>query len=289
MFAAQLDVEQEMTTRARLDSLRAEVSRPLELPTIDDADFNLDTVQPLTLNTADLNKKYSAKGVIPSIYSLPYSMTGRSHDWRRLWINTGVLTGAFVGTLLVLECLPEDATTWNRAELREVPLGRRWVDHVLKEGPEWDHDKFIFNYVLHPYAGAAYFMSARSVGFNFWQSLLYSAIISDVGWEFGIEAFMERPSYQDLFITPLVGSAIGEGFYKLKRHLVQNDYRLFGSPVLGNIVAFLIDPVNEVVGIFDHNPARAEARRLKSERGEGLSFIPMVTPGYAGFSLVARF
>lgn len=289
LVAAQSEMTFESLSGSRLDSLRAEVSRPLKLPTIDYADFNIDTIQPLTLSTADINKKFSAKGSIPSIYSLPYSMTGRSHDWRRLWINTGVLTGAFVGTLFVLECLPEDATSWNRAELRDVPLGRRWVDHVLKKGPEWDHDKFVFNYVLHPYAGAVYFMSARSVGFNFWQSLLYSTIISDVGWEFGIEAFMERPSYQDLFITPLVGSAIGEGFYKLKRHLVQNDYRLFGSPVLGNIVAFLIDPVNEVVGIFDHNPARAEARRIKDKRGEGLSFIPMVAPGYAGFSLVARF
>lgn len=36
------------------------------------------------------------------------------------------LSGAFVGTLLVLECLPEDATAWNRAELQDVPLFKRW-------------------------------------------------------------------------------------------------------------------------------------------------------------------
>ena len=196
----------------------------------------------------------------PSPYALPYSLTGTSYDWRRLWINTGVLTGAFVGTLLVLECLPEDATSWNRAELQNVPLFKRWKQHVFDQGCEWDHDKFVFNYVLHPYAGAVYFMGARSVGFNFYQSMLYAAIISNIGWEFGIEAFMERPSYQDLFITPLVGSAIGEGFYMLKRHIVDNGYELGGSQVLGNIVAFLIDPVNEVIGIFDHNPARVFSR-----------------------------
>lgn len=235
------------------------------------------------------DKRFSAKGIVPSIYSLPYSFTGRAHDWHRLWINTAVLSGAFVGTLLVLECLPEDATSWNRAEIRNVPLFKRWYNHVLVKGPEWDHDKFVFNYVLHPYAGAVYFMSARSCGFNFWQSMLYSAIISDVGWEFGIEAFVERPSYQDMVITPVVGSLIGEGFYRLKRHIVKRDYRLFGSPVVGNIVAFLIDPVNEVVGLFDHNPARAAAREMKEKRGESMSFMPMVAPGYGGFSFVATF
>lgn len=198
-----------------------------------------------------------------SIYDLPYSMTGKCYDWKRLWINTATLCGAFVGSLIVLECLPEDATSWNRAELQKVPLFKRWREHVITEGPEWDHDKFYFNYLLHPYAGAAYFMAARSCGFNFWQSLLYCSIISNVCWEYGIEAFMERPSIQDLFITPLVGSAIGECFYKLKRHIVSEDYTLAGSRVLGNIVVFLIDPVNEVIGLFGGNPARQAAKRKK--------------------------
>lgn len=281
------------STSLKMDSIYAEVNRPLELPTqvsLPVDEFTLpDNLSPYVLDRTEGSKDGWAKPDVVSIYDLPYSMTRRSHDWRRLWINTGVLAGAFVGTLFVLECLPEDATTWNRAELQKTPLFTRWKEHVLEDGPEWDHDKFIFNYVLHPYAGAVYFMSARSVGFNFWQSLLYSSIISNVGWEFGIEAFMERPSYQDLFITPLVGSAIGEGFYKLKRHIVNNDYRLFGSPVIGNVVAFLIDPVNEVVGLFDHNPARRVARARKSERGEGISFVPAITPAYKGFSLVATF
>ena len=191
-----------------------------------------------------------------SIYELDYSLTGKSYNWPRLWTNTAVLTGAFVGTLVVLECLPEDATTWNRAALQTVPFYKRWFKNVFKRGPEIDHDNPIFNFVLHPYAGAAYFMSARSCGFNFYQSLLYATIISNVGWEFGVEACMERPSIQDLLITPLVGSAIGELFYKAKRHIASNGYRLWGSPVLGNIVAFLIDPVNEFVGYFAGNDAR---------------------------------
>lgn len=227
------------------------------------------------------------KPVKPSIYSVPYSLTESSHNWRHLWQNTATLAGCFVGTLLVLECLPEDATTWNRAELREVPLFRRWHEHVFVKGPEWDHDRFVFNYVLHPYAGAAYYMAARSCGFNAWQSLLYGTLISNVGWEFGIEAFMERPSYQDMIITPIVGSAIGECFYRLKRNIVHNDYCLFGSSVIGNIVAFFIDPVNEVLGLIRGNPAREAARDMARKRTAQSSLSMSLSP--FGCSLRLKF
>lgn len=224
-----------------------------------------------------------------SIYELPYSVTDRSPNWRRLWLNTAVLGGAFVGTLAVLECLPEDATSWNRAELRDVPLFKRWHNHVIKEGPEWDHDKFYFNYILHPYAGAAYYMGARSCGFNAWQSLLYCACISTIGWEFGIEAFMERPSIQDIFITPLVGSLIGEGFYKIKRKIVANGYRLGGSPILGNIVVFLVDPINEIIGLFAGNECR-KLRKKSADSNLSSSFVFQSGNGMQlGFSLAYTF
>lgn len=229
--------------------------------------------------------------VVPrSPYEQPYSFTANTYDWHRLWVNTTVLSTAFVGTLFVLECLPEDATAWNRAEIQDVPLFKRWHNHVIKEGPEWDHDKFYFNYILHPYAGAAYFMAARSCGFNFWKSALYSSVVSTVGWEFGIEAFMERPSIQDLFVTPVVGSCIGEGFYRVKRWLVANDYRLFGSPVLGEILAFLVDPVNEFTGLWLGNPARQTAhKKALQKRGVALSLVPTITSAYKGFSGVFEF
>ena len=229
-----------------------------------------------------------SKGTIPSIYELPYSMTGSAPDWHSMWINTAVLSGAFVSTLFVLEMLPEGATNWNRAAIQKDPFYTRWYNHVIKEGPEWDGDSPIFNYVLHPYAGAVYFMSARSTGFNFWQSMLYAACISTIGWEFGIEACMERPSIQDIFVTPLVGSVIGELFYKLKRNIVSHDYRLWGSPVIGNIVAFLIDPVNEVIDLFRGNPAR-KLHLGRPQPQITSSFMPTIGRGSVGFSLSCTF
>lgn len=246
-----------------------------------------DSVSAVTALEARKAKKRKIEPITP--YAMPVSWTASNPDWHRLWLNTAALSTAFVGTLLVLECLPEDATSWNRAELRDVPLLKRWKQHVIEKGVEWDHDKFYFNYILHPYAGGAYFMAARSCGFNFWQSMLYCSLVSNVGWEYGIEAFMERPSAQDLFITPVVGSLVGEGFYRAKRRIVDNGYTLCGSRLLGCFVAFLVDPVNEFMGYLTrNNPARklAKSRRLP---GAGVSLYPSVCRGYRGVGLVACF
>ncbi len=227
-----------------------------------------------------------------TIYAYPYSMDFSMPDWHRMWINTSVLSGAFVSTLFVLECLPENATSWNRAELQHTSPAVRWFQNVFKRGPEWDHDNPIFNYVLHPYAGAVYFMSARSTGFNFWQSMLYSATISTVGWEFGIEACMERPSIQDIFITPIIGSMMGEGFYHVKRYLVDNDYKLLGSSFLGGVTGFLVDPVNEVIDLFRGNPARRLAHSKANMKRMPMvesSFIPSVAGADYGFTVKVTF
>ena len=251
----------------KLDTIAA---AEIEITEISLSDYDSPVLPPTEPLSVDLGKPNErAHWVTP--YALPYSRhTTGGRDWHRMWINTAVLSGAFIGTLFVLECLPEDATSWNRAALQDVPLFTRWGNHVFKDGPEWDHDKFVFNYVLHPYAGAAYFMAARSCGFSFWGSFLYSFCISNIGWEFGIEAFMERPSYQDLVITPCVGSVLGELFYKGKRTIVNNGYELFGNRVLGRIAAFFLDPVNEVVDLFRGNPAMGVADAAR-ERRQGVS------------------
>lgn len=224
--------------------------------------------------------------VTPSVYMFPYSWRRTcTPNWHRMWVNTAVLTGAFVSTLFVLELLPENATAWNRREIESKPFYKRWADNIFRLNPEIDHDNLVFNYILHPYAGAAYFMSARSCGFNFFQSMLYSALISTIGWEFGIEACMERPSYQDIIITPVVGSLFGELFYHAKRHIVEHDYTLCGSRVLGNIVVFLVDPVNEVVNLFRGSYERRLhlGRRDPSAPSLASAFAPV--PGGMALSL----
>ena len=207
------------------------------------------------------------------LYAQPYSLMVRDEDYGRLGWNTLAFMGAGVTTLFVLELLPEGSTAWNKKALRKMKFFDRWWNHV-KAGPVFDKDNAVFNYVLHPYGGAVYYMSARSNGFNALGSLLYCSFVSSGLWEYGIEAFMEIPSAQDLIITPLVGSVIGEGFYLAKRKIVRNGYRLCGSRVLGGIVAWLIDPINEFVGLFAGNPCRPGKKRVKGARA---NVFPRVT------------
>lgn len=289
-----------------VDTLRVEVvnqlvikSQPLESHDI--LQHPGDSVEAASYNAPeapklDIETPFSARDTLAiisgyprSIYSKPVSWTYSDPWWHGMWINTAILSGAFVGTLFVLEMLPEDATAWNRAEIQNVPFYRRWYENIFKKGPQWDNDLFVFNYVLHPYAGAAYFMCARTCGFNFWQSMLYSAAISTFGWEFGVEACMERPSYQDLLFTPLLGSILGEGFYRLKRLIVENNYELLGSPLLGRIAATFLDPVNEIVGMLSPGTCRSIGPGCLTSQP---LLIPSPAPGMSsafGFSISATF
>jgi len=213
-----------------------------------------------------------------SIYDRPYSISANYPNYRRLAANTALLIGGGITTLVVLDLLPENATNWNKKEETEVPMAKRYYNNVMN-GPHWDEDNPIFNYVLHPYAGAAYYMSARSQGFNMWYSLLYSFAVSTVFWEYGIEAFMEVPSWQDLIVTPLAGWLLGEAFYCAKRYIVEHDYRLLGSKPLGYIAAFLCDPVNEFLGYFRGNDAHGWTKRHNIELN---SQITLSTDGLGG-------
>ena len=218
------------------------------------ADTPLDTVEATRQVYAPLLQPdyLNRKKTVHSIYDEPYSINASYPNYRRLAANTAVLFGGGIAALGILSALPEDATAWNKTEWQGVPLFQRYFDNV-KHGPHFDADNAIFNYCLHPYAGAAYYMSARSQGFNLWQSWLYSFAVSTIFWEYGIEAFMEVPSWQDLVITPMGGLILGEAFYLAKRCIVEHDYEVLGTKWLGYPLAFLLDPVNECLGYFRGN------------------------------------
>ncbi|MBD5213861.1 MAG: DUF3943 domain-containing protein [Bacteroidales bacterium] len=252
---------------------------------LDEQDYETDTLPgPEPRQTAVPALK---GGKQPCIYDMPYSLSGNYPNYRRLAANTAVLFAGGFTTLAILDFLPENSTAWNKKEEAEVPMAERYLNHVM-DGPHWDHDKAIFNYVLHPYAGAAYFMSARSQGLNFWYSALYSFGVSTIFWEYGIEAFMEIPSIQDLIITPVVGSLLGECMYHGKRYIVEHDYRLLGWKPLGYVAAFLCDPVNEFLGYFRGNDAYGWSSRhpqkSKVDISSGLALVPDAT-GHAAPTL----
>lgn len=179
------------------------------------------------------------------IYPQPY------RDWRRLGYDTGMYVGTTVIAFGLLWVMPESVTNWDKEEIREKGLLWKWKQNV-KAGPVWDQDNWVLNWVSHPYFGGIYYMTARSSGFTVLESFGYSAIMSTFFWEYGIEAFAEVPSIQDLIITPVVGSAVGEGFFYAKKSILRHDKKVLKSKFLGYTSLFLMDPFNTILDGFGY-------------------------------------
>ena len=170
-------------------------------------------------------------------------------DYRRLGYNSAIYVGTTVIAFGVLWVMPESVTNWDKEEMKEKGILWKWKENV-KAGPVWDKDNWVLNWVTHPYCGGIYYMTARSSGFTVLESFGYSAIMSTFFWEYGIEAFAEVPSIQDLVITPVVGAVVGEGFFYAKKSILRHDKKVLKSRFLGLTTLFLMDPFNTVLDGF---------------------------------------
>jgi hypothetical protein len=172
-------------------------------------------------------------------------------DYRRLGYNSILYVGAAVVTFGALWAMPESFTHWDKEAMKEKGIFYKWKENV-KAGPVWDEDDFAMNYLAHPYCGGVYYMTARSSGFTIFESFSYSVIMSTFFWEYGIEAFAEIPSVQDLIFTPVVGSVVGEIFFITKKRIVRHDKKVLNSRFLGITSLFIIDPFNTVLDGFGY-------------------------------------
>ena len=144
-----------------------------------------------------------------------------------------------------LTLLPESITSWDMEELQKQSLSQRWFENVSTT-PVWDNDDWSINYIGHPVSGAFYYTMARNDGMSIGESAAFSALMSTFFWEYGYESFAEIPSIQDIIITPLFGSILGEGMIILQGKLDQKGGVIFGSRSLGNISYFLLDPLGNI-------------------------------------------
>lgn len=163
-------------------------------------------------------------------------------DKTRLWSQTKLLFGMGVGVMGVLSLMPS-VSKWDEEE--DDGYGRyfkKWRENV-SSGPVWDNDEWYINYVGHPYSGGIYYQVARNSGYDQFNSFTYSALMSTFYWEYGIEAFAEIPSIQDLIITPVGGWLYGEWAYQKSREIRRDGGKVWGSQTMGDITLALIDPV----------------------------------------------
>jgi hypothetical protein len=203
--------------------------------------------QDLGYQVKPTNSSWEQFDVPESFYESPYQISlfspQHGEDGERLWSQTSSIFYYGIGVIGILAAMPESVTNWESAG--DANLGQQWYDNV-SDGPVWDRDDVGLNYILHPYFGGAYYQTARKSGYRQWDSFLYSTLMSTVFWEYGVEAFAETPSMQDLVVTPVLGWVYGEWAFNTEREIWANGGTVLGSEYLGNISLFILDPVDSV-------------------------------------------
>ena len=83
-----------------------------------------------------------------------------------------------------------------------------------------------------------YYNTVRSQGASPRQSFFFTLVLS-TQWEYLFEAVAEQPSIQDLFITPIAGSILGEGVHSLTQSLRKN-----GTNFPEKMVILILNPMS---------------------------------------------
>ena len=169
----------------------------------------------------------------------------KDKDWDYLMGQTYTILGLSVATVGLMTLLPESITKWDDEDRDMSKLGSKWKDNV-SSGPVWDRDEHFLNYVMHPYFGGVYYTAARHAGYNEFESFLYSATMSAFFWEYGVEAFAEIPSWQDLFITPFFGAVVGEMMLTAEQDIIAGGGEVMGSETMGDVSLFFLNPVGHI-------------------------------------------
>lgn len=180
----------------------------------------------------------------------------RPFDWRGIKRDTYYFLGYQFVAVGVISLWPREDTNYKD----DLSIGfESWWYNVTH--PHWDEDRAVVNYVLHPYWGGAYYVRARERGLNRQQSFWYSALLSSI-FEFGAEAMVEQVSYQDLVVTPVVGSVLGEYvFWPLRERVLRKEEPL---DTMDHVTLALTDPLGAI------NTAVNQLFGVKTDVGVGL-------------------
>lgn len=129
--------------------------------------------------------------------------------------------------LAVTASLPKSWTGWSAHFVRD---GINHFERAYTQPPHMDNDWWFHNYVGHPIGGSLYYNAVRSQGATPHQSTFFAFVLS-MQWEYFFEAFAERPSIQDIIVTPVAGTVLGELSHRLTMHLKKGGTN-FGEKVL---------------------------------------------------------
>ncbi len=229
-YAGQFDINQSITL-STVDQCQQELCLPI-------SSYRYQASLPLSFDTQDTYN-------IDAENQPKYLIVPQDKDWEYLKGQTYTILGLSVATVGLMTLLPESITKWDDDARDLSNLGAKWKDNV-SSGPVWDEDEHFLNYVMHPYFGGVYYTAARHAGYDEFESFLYSATMSTFFWEYGVEAFAEVPSWQDLFVTPFFGAVVGEVMLETEQSIVDNGGEVLGSETIGDVSLFFLNPVGHI-------------------------------------------
>ena len=144
------------------------------------------------------------------------------------------------GTLTVLSLVGIGVYAWAPTSFTGADKENAWPearDHFKEawtKPPVIDKDKVGVNYLGHPYFGMNFYLSQRNYGESPLYSFLFSTLTSTC-FEYFIESWSERPSIQDLIITPIVGSILGELVFRATQEM-RKDGLTTGEKVILTVI-----------------------------------------------------
>jgi hypothetical protein len=175
-------------------------------------------LDPLETSGVRASPPASPQERIPRVAWLPSALPEEydERSWWTRWNASLVGVTVTVQTFHVLMVaaftrLPTEVSGWDQPRFH----GLR--DNFIR-GPRVDNDRYVFNWVAHPLGGSEFYMIGRNRGLTPWEGLAYAAFMSTF-FEFFVESVFERASWQDLWITPVAGMALGELRWQAKKAL----------------------------------------------------------------------
>jgi len=109
---------------------------------------------------------------------------------------------------------------------------------TFTEWPKIDKDHWSWNYEAHPYMGSLSYLTYRNRKASLWESVAGTALNSVI-YEYIIAGGTQRPSINDMLVTPIGGSLLGEGLYQLKKYVIRDKY----LSLFDKILLTIIDPI----------------------------------------------
>lgn len=141
---------------------------------------------------------------------------------RKLLRGGSFVVGAQSLTMGFTYLLPADFTNWDGGPGSH----RQSFINAFTMAPVLDEDPWYVNFVGHPWQGSYYYNAYRSQGAKIWQSALMSVGHSFL-WEYMAESWFERPSVQDLIVTPVLGSLVGEAVHRGTMSMSRNGFQWY--------------------------------------------------------------